>query len=29
VPQEAVRELEGIDGVLMGRYLPTEAGAAA
>jgi D-3-phosphoglycerate dehydrogenase / 2-oxoglutarate reductase len=29
VPQEAVRELEGIDGVLMVRYLPTEAGAAA
>ena len=29
MPPEAVRELEGIDGVLMVRYLPTEAGAAA
>jgi len=28
VPDEAVRELEGIKGVLMVRYLPTEAGSA-
>jgi D-3-phosphoglycerate dehydrogenase len=29
VPEEAVRELEGIQGVLMVRYLPTDAGGAA